>query len=642
MGQQNVDGVNDTRDLRTFTRAVLADLRALEQMLDTDVFERGVRRIGAEQEMFLIDGGNRPAPKAVEMLATLNNPAFTTELARFNLEANLPPYVFGGDCLRRMERDLLSLLGKARTAAAANDCAVLLTGILPTLRLPDLGLHNMTPVARYAQINQAILKLSGGRFRVRIKGTDELDVEHDNVMLEACNTSFQVHFQVAPEEFAKLYNLAQAVTGPVLAAAVNSPILLQKRLWHETRVALFQHSVDDRSHAHRARGRRTRVRFGDAWLRDSVTELFRDDIARFRVLLGAEVGEDPMAVLARGEVPELSALRLHNGTVYRWNRPCYGVADGKAHLRIENRVLPAGPTVLDEVANAAFFYGLMASVSEAYGDVTQAMDFDDVKGNFVAAARQGLQAQFHWVGGATHTASDLILKELLPLARQGLASRNLDGADIDRYLGVLEERVKAQRTGARWALESLARMPGTVTKDERMRALVSATMTHQLTEAPVHTWPLATFAEQQDWRHSYERVGQFMTDDVYTVRPDDLVDLAANLMDWVHVRHIPVEDDDGRLVGLVTHRRLLRLLGENERTDPDEPVAVRDIMDLDPPTVTPDTPTVDAIALMRDPEVKCLPVCDQGQLVGIVTERDLFDLATRLLERELRDFRKRP
>ncbi|MCA9542783.1 MAG: hypothetical protein KC613_00280, partial [Myxococcales bacterium] len=315
MGQQDVESVMDTRELRTFTKGVLADLKALEQMLPTDVFERGIRRIGAEQEMFLVDGGARPAPKAVEVLRALGgDPAFTTELARFNLEANLPPYVFGGTCLRQMEQDLLRLITKAHQAALTQDCQVLLTGILPTLRLPDLGLHNMTPVPRYAQINQAILKLSGGRFRVRIKGTDELEVEHDNVMLEACNTSFQVHFQVAPEEFANLYNLAQAVTGPVLAAAVNSPILLEKRLWHETRVALFQHSVDDRSNAHRARGRRTRVRFGDAWVKDSVVELFRDDIARFRVLLGADVDEDPQAVLARGEVPQLSALRLHNGT----------------------------------------------------------------------------------------------------------------------------------------------------------------------------------------------------------------------------------------------------------------------------------------------------------------------------------------
>ncbi|MCA9545142.1 MAG: CBS domain-containing protein, partial [Myxococcales bacterium] len=331
--------------------------------------------------------------------------------------------------------------------------------------------------------------------------------------------------------------------------------------------------------------------------------------------------------------------RLHNGTVYRWNRPCYGVADGKAHLRIENRVLPAGPTVVDEVANAAFFYGLMAAVTDAYGDITRALDFDDAKANFVAAARQGLQAQFHWTGGRTVTASELILKELLPIARQGLLQRNLDADDVDRYLGVIEGRVASERTGARWALDSMARMPNRVTKDERMRALVTATLAQQATSQPVHTWPLADFAEQQDWRHSYERVGQFMTDDVYTVRPDDLVDLAANLMDWVHVRHIPVEDDDGRLVGMVTHRRLLRLLSDREGAA-DEPVAVRDIMDTDPVTVTPDTPTVEAIALMRAPDVKCLPVCDQGQLVGIITERDIFDLATRLLERELREFRK--
>jgi CBS domain-containing protein len=640
MGQQHVDSVNQ-RDLRAFTRAVLSDLRALETMLAQGRFETGVRRIGAEQEMFLVDAGARPAPKVVEVLKTLNNPAFTTELAKFNLEANLPPYVFGGACLSEMHAEIDRLVGQARSAAEVHGARVLLGGILPTLQMSDLGLNNMTPVPRYLQLNDALLAQAGGQMHIGIKGTDELSLRHDNVMLEACNTSFQVHFQVAPHEFANLYNLAQAVTAPVLAAGVNSPVLLGKRLWRETRVALFQHSVDDRNSAHRARGRRARVRFGDKWVQRSVTELFKDDIARFRVLLGMEVEEDANEVLARGGVPTLAALRLHNGTIYRWNRPCYGVTDGVPHLRIECRVLPAGPTVLDEVANAAFFFGLMCAVDEEYGDITRAMAFDDARSNFVAAAREGLQAQFRWVGGKQYAAAPLILDHLLPLARAGLESRSLAKPDIDRYLGVLEERVRRGRTGASWVLGSLAKMPVHSKRDERMRALADGMIERQQSSGPGHDWTLANLDLGQDWRHSYHRVGQYMTDDLYTLHPEDLVDLAANLMDWAQVRDIPVEDGAGRLVGMVTHRMLLRLMAQGP-SHTDEPVAVHEVMDANPAKVTPETSTLEAIRLLRQPGIKGLPVVEGDHLVGMVTEREIFDIATRLLEQELRAFEEAP
>ena len=276
-----------------------------------------------------------------------------------------------------MEDDLNRLVGEARTSAQACGSDALLTGILPTLQKSDLTLDNMTPVPRYRALNDALLRRRGGSFEVRIKGVDELFVRHDNVMLESCNTSFQLHFQVGCAEFAKLYNLAQAVTAPVLAAAVNSPLLLEHRLWQETRVALFQHSVDDRSEAHMERGRPPRVRFGDAWIDSSAIELFKDDIARFRVVLATDVQERSLEILDRGEIPKLRALCMHNGTVYRWNRPCYGVHNGVPHLRIENRVLPAGPTVIDAMANAAFYYGLMSAVGDEHEDVTKVMAFDD-------------------------------------------------------------------------------------------------------------------------------------------------------------------------------------------------------------------------------------------------------------------------
>lgn len=637
MGLQDATDAVDHEGRRNFTRALLADVAALERMIDSGMIEHGVRRIGAEQEMFLIDKSGRPAGKAVEVLAALDNPSFTTELARFNLEANLPPYQFGGDCLKRMRGDLDRLTGLARVAAESRNCDVLLTGILPTLQMSDLGLDNMTPVPRYRALNDAMVQARGGDFTVGIKGIDELYVEHDNVMLESCNTSFQVHFQVGPAEFAKLYNLAQAVSGPVLAAAVNSPLLLGKRLWHETRIALFRHSVDDRNAALQARGRKARVRFGDKWIDDSVLEIFREDIARFRVVLAPEFGEDPLERVARGEAPALSALRLHNGTVYRWNRACYGVHEGKAHLRIENRILPAGPTVLDEVANAAFFFGLMAGIADRHTDIREVISFDDVRANFIAAARHGLRAQFTWIGGRTSTAQALIRNELLPMARDGLLSHGLDAADVDEYLGVIHDRVEAGTTGAQWMLDSFARMDRNSLPIERSRALTRAIHARQWTGGPVHTWTPAEAAEAKDWRHGYQRIEQFMTTDLFTVQPDDLLDLAANVMDWKHIRHVPVEDGEGRLVGVLSNRTLVRVLAQRAGGGVGS-VAVRDVMKKNPVTVEKHTTTLEAIGVMRKHKVGCLPVVDDGMLVGIVTEHDLLNIAARLFEDQLREF----
>ncbi|MFO1050832.1 MAG: glutamate-cysteine ligase family protein [Planctomycetota bacterium] len=636
MGQQELTGPGDDAALRTFMKALLADVRALERMLESGLLESGVRRIGAEQEMFLVDEACRPRSMVREVMPLLPEVGFTTELAQFNLETNLTPHEFGTDCLRRMETELKERLLQARTAAESLGGGIVLAGILPTLQKSHLGLENMTPNPRYRRLNDAMSALRGGEFHFLIKGIDELETSHDNVMLESCTTSFQVHFQVGPQEFARLYNLAQAITGPVLAAAVNSPILLGRRLWHETRIALFQQSVDARSKTHQTRGLRPRVSFGDGWVRDSVMEIYREDVARFRVLLADRIDEDPEKVLSRGEIPKLSALRLHNGTVYRWNRACYGVNEGTAHLRIENRVLPAGPTVLDEMANAAFFFGLMVALAEEYPDIREVMSFDVAKDNFTSAARSGLRAQFTWIGGREYTAQNLILEHLLPLARQGLEHRGIVRGDIDRYLGVLEERVKVGRTGAQWMLDSLAAMSGKGTADQRLRALCHAARERQKQGDPVARWKLASIEETGSWRHSYQKVGQFMTTDLFTVHPGDVVDLAASLMDWRHIRHVPVEDAEGRLAGLVSHRSLLRLVGQGAAGE-DAQVLVKDIMKTAVVTVSPDTPTLEAIEKMRSHRVGCLPVVEGDKLVGIITERDLINVAASLLEQHLRE-----
>ncbi|MFT5732719.1 MAG: CBS domain-containing protein [Planctomycetota bacterium] len=626
---------SDNTDLRTFMQAVLEDIQALETMIERGMIERDVRRIGAEQELFLVDDSWHAVAKQSEVLARLKG-NYTRELAAFNIEANLSPQPLTGKCLSDMQEELDVLIRDARGAAQAEDARILMCGILPTLHQSDLSLKNMAESERYHRLNRVMVEMRGGHFETLIKGLDELRVVHDNVMMEACNTSFQIHFQVHDDEFANLYNLAQLVTGPVMAAAVNSPVLLQHRLWHESRVALFAQSLDVRNASQLARNQRQRVTFGERWVKDGVIEIFREDVARFRLLLGADKISSSFETLENGGIPTLDALRMHNGTVYRWNRPCYGISDGKPHLRIENRVLPAGPTPEDEIANAAFFFGLMIAYGEELDDVRRIMEFDDAKGNFMAAARYGLSAEMRWFNGRRVSARDLILSDLLPRAREGLAFKNIDSSDIDKYLGLIEERVSSGRTGAQWALDSLASMGDKGTQDERHRALASATYARQATGLPGHRWALADLDDTTDWRHSFKTVAQIMSRDVFTVHPEDVIDLAVSLMDWEHIRYVPVEDGDGKLVGLLSQRMLMRLVARRHgKRASDAPLAVREVMAKDPVTISPGDTTLAAIEKMNGMKIGCLPVVENGRLVGIVTEHDFVDAAARLLRQTL-------
>jgi CBS domain-containing protein len=629
MGQQDVERVLDEQQQRAFMKALLDDLRALELMLEGGQIESGVRRIGAEQEMFLVDSDLGAAPVAEEVMARANDARFVAEIARFNLEANLTPHLLGGNCFGLMEEELTEVLRLARASARAGGADVLLGGILPTLALSDLCLENITPMPRYRELNRVIGELRGGTFSAYIKGRDELHVKHDNILLASCNASFQIHLQVDPREFAAKYNLAQAVAAPALAAAVNSPLLFGRRLWQETRVALFQHSNDSRTSAQQSRSQPPRVGFGEGWLKDSVIELFRQQITRFRVIMTNRPDEDSLALVARGGVPSLSALRLHNGTIWPWNRACYGVSEGRPHLRIENRALPAGPTILDEVANAAFFTGLMTALPDEYGAVSERMAFDDARENFFAAARYGLKAQLTWVDGKRHVAAALILEDLLPLARAGLRQCGVEGADIERYLGVLEGRVRSGQTGAQWMLQSLGAMGGEGTSDLRQRKLAAAILERQQGTEPVHRWEVIKAYGSEGWRQSHHTVGQLMSTDLFTVRPDDLVEMVARVMEWKDVRHVPVEDGEGRLVGIVSHRSLLRLLADG-LSGGRELVAVRQIMNPDPVSVAPTTPVAEAVELMRSRRIGSLPVVEDGRLVGIVTVYDFLESAARL------------
>ena len=621
---------------RAFSKALLKDLQALEKMLENGLIESGVRRFGCEQEMFLVNRAWRPAPVAMEVLERLDGEGFTTELARFNLEMNVEPMILGGACLSTLQESIEELLDMAREAASEEGADVVLAGILPTLGKSDLTLDNISPMPRYYALNESLTRMRGRAYRLQIQGRDELQIEHDSVMLEACNCSCQVHLQVDSTEFAPMYNAAQAMTGPVLAAAVNSPVLFGKRLWAETRIALFRQSIDTRSTSVHLREFSTRVRFGDRWVKESVAELFQEDIAQFRVLLAQETVEDPFEQLAAGDIPRLQALQLHNGTVYRWNRPCYGISEGNPHLRIECRVLPSGPTVLDEVANAAFWIGLVLGTKHEYGDITERLSFDDAKYNFLTASRQGLDAGFRWVDGQSVTAPELILETLLPLARAGLEAY-VDRSEIDKYLGVIHDRVQSRGTGSDWMMRSLSEMEDRGSRSERMTALTAAIANRQSERKPCHEWELAMLEEAGGWTRKYVKVEDYMTTQLFTVQEDELLEMVAFLMERNQIRHVPVEDEQNRLVGLVSYRSILHMASDMGNEGDKGTTPVKTIMERDPVCVTPETSTLEAIDMMRKNAVSCLPVLKGEKLVGLVTEADFMPIAYELLEKQPTD-----
>ncbi|UJR83951.1 CBS domain-containing protein [Sandaracinus amylolyticus] len=636
---KKVEGELEGEARRQFTRALLTDLRALERMLESNAFETGVPRIGAEQELFLVDRSYHPAAGAMKVMERIDDPHFTTELGLFNLEMNADPQPFAGDGLAKMEAQLVHLFEKVRGVTDQLDMMPVLIGILPTIRKNDLGIENMVPSPRYLALNRAMTAARGDAYDFAIKGIDELIVKHDSVMVEACNASFQVHLQVDPKDFARLYNIAQVLAAPALSVATNSPVLFGRRLWAETRIALFEQAVDTRHKGHHLREAQARVNFGKRWVRSSILEIYKEDIARFRTLVGTDLDENALETFERGEVPQLKALRLHNGTVYRWNRACYGIGpNGKPHLRIELRVLPSGPSIPDEIATAAFWLGLMSELGAQEEDITQRMEFDHAHANLYAAAQNGLGARFTWLDGEEVLAQPLVLDRLLPMASDGLKRAGVNAEDASRYLGIIEQRVRTMRTGARWIMQSLGEMKQRGSSGERFTAIVAATVARQKTGRTVAEWERARLDEIGSAKTSYHRVSQYMTTDIFTVQADDAVELVADLMGWERIRHVPVEDGKGRLVGLVSYRAVLRYFNEREKEGVRADSAstpVSDIMRRDVITVTPDTPTLEAIALMRRYRIGCLPVVQDGHLVAVLSEEDFMGIAAQLLEEKL-------
>jgi len=403
--------------------------------------------------------------------------------------------------------------------------------------------------------------------------------------------------------------------------------------WHESRIAMFQQAIDTRTTHDHMRERYPRVSFGNGWLKDSVLEIHKEDIARFRVLISSDVKENAFEMLGKGKAPKLRALQVHNSTVYRWNRPCYGISpNGKPHLRIENRVIPSGPTVIDEVANAAFWLGTMIGMADKVDDIRDHISWADVRDNFGKAARFGIDSNFTWFKDKKMGACELVRKELLPLARAGLKKMKVDSKDINRYLGVIEARAKLHMNGARWQLRAFTKLKKQTNQDEALVCLTAAIIENQKKEIPVHKWKMPELRDLKNYHPETLRVEEFMTTDLFTVQKEDIIELVAEMLDWKKIQYAPVEDTKGNLVGLVTSRLILRHFVRGKMNGKESTI-VKDIMKKKPITVKSETTILEAMNIMRENKIGCLPVVKGKELIGIITEMDFLRISGRLIER---------
>ncbi|WP_236974490.1 CBS domain-containing protein [Membranihabitans maritimus] len=641
MGDNTISRLISKEENQNFIIALLKDLHCLKYMLENDWFEKDPIRIGAEQEMVFVDEYFRPNPIGPEIIKKFRKADWlTSELSKFNLEINLTPQLFEGHAFTNIENEVRGHLDTLAAALEKHKSQIVLTGILPTLRKYDLNMKNLFPKRRYRSLLSAINAQRGSRqaYDLRLRGIDELVVRHDSPLLEACNTSFQVHLQVRPDEFQEMYNIAQILTGPTLAISANSAVVFGRRLWHETRIALFQQSIDTRTIRDHMREMSPRVILGKHWLNKSIVELFQEDIARFRVLVGTKNIEDSIELVKEGKIPTLKALQVHNGTVYRWNRPCYGISDsGMPHLRIENRVLPAGPTVIDEMANMAFWLGAMKGLHNEYGDIRKHIEFVDLRDNFAKSARYGIDSTFNWVNDQKISVTELLEKELIPLAREGLQSQNIAPDDIDRLMGVMEERTEKHMTGARWMLRSFSSLKNGVDKEMAQTILTSAMVKNQKSEKPIHQWPFPRVEEFKVESMIAYNVSECMITDIFTVRQDDVIEMVAEMMIWKHIKQVPVEDKKGNLVGIVSYKQIIEAFLK-QKHDGIPILTVGDIMEADPLVIGPEVPVRKAIEKMVENQTDALVVANEkNELLGLISEMEILSMVNRYLHSQTGD-----
>src|SRR5579864_4152241 len=478
-------------DRRKYRDKVRRSLDAFARMLRERKFDENPSMVGQEIELNLVDARGMPSMRNADVLDAIADPAWATEVAQFNLEINVPPRNLDGDAFEGLEREVRADLNAAEAKARGVGSHLVMIGILPTLSEQDVNQEAMSANERYRVLNDQIFAARGEDMRIAIDGAEQLLTHADSITPEAACTSVQLHVQVSPDGFASYWNAAQAIAGAQVALGANSPYLFGRQLWHETRITLFEQATDTRPDELKEQGVRPRVWFGERWI-TSVFDLFEENLRYFPALLPICEDEEPLDVLDQGQIPKLAEMSLHNGTIYRWNRPVYDTAGGVPHLRVENRVLPAGPTIADVVANAAFYYGLVRSLADAQRPIWTQMSFTTAAENLHEAARNGLDAQLYWPGVGDSPVSELILRRLLPQAREGLGHWGVDGTCADRLLGIIEQRCLTGQNGAAWQIATVAGLTerGGVDRREALRQMTLRYIEHMHSNEPVHTWPL--------------------------------------------------------------------------------------------------------------------------------------------------------
>ena len=477
-------------DRQRYRRKIRASLDVFARMLSEARFHPERRSFGLEVELNLTDQAGEPAMANAPVLEAIADPDFQTELGQFNIEINVAPRLLGGGVFAELERDARASLNHAEQRARSVGAHMMIIGILPTVDARHLHADSFSSNPRYALLNEQIFAARGEDLEIAIAGVERLSTQADTIAPEAACTSVQLHQQVEPEAFARHWNAAQAIAGVEVAVAANSPFFCGKELWRETRIALFEQATDTRPDELKAQGVRPRVWFGERWV-TSIFDLFEENVRYFPALLPVCDEEDPLASLERGDVPRLAELRLHNGTIYRWNRPIYDVVRGQPHLRVENRVLPAGPTVVDILANAAFYYGLVRVLTEDERPVWSQMSFSAAEENFHAGAHDGIEAHVYWPGLGEVGVAELVLRRLLPLADDGLERWGIDARDRDRLLGIIERRCVSSRNGAAWQSEVFHRLyeDRGMDRPTALRAMTARYREHMHSNVPVHEWP---------------------------------------------------------------------------------------------------------------------------------------------------------
>jgi hypothetical protein len=480
-------------DRQEYRRKVQLCLDVFETMLARSSFDIDRPLTGMEIECNLVDDQYQPVMKSSDVLAAIADPAYQTELGAYNIEFNVPPRPLAGEAGAQLEEEVRASLNAAEIKAAVGGAHIVMVGILPTLMPEHLASGWMTETSRYVALNKSIVEARGEDIQIAIDGPEPLRMKWPSIAPESACTSTQLHLQVSADDFAANWNAAQVLAGPQLALGANSPYFFGHQLWSETRAELFAQSTDTRSEELKIQGERPRVWFGERWI-TSIFDLFEENLRYFPSLLPEVSDEDPVAELKAGRAPQLAELRLHNGTVYRWNRPVYDVVAGRPHLRIENRVLPAGPTVVDMLANAAFYYGMLRALSGEEPQLWTRMEFAAAQRNFDRAARHGMQADLFWPGRDTVSTATLVLDELLPMAYEGLDRWGVAAEIRDRLLGVIEGRARAGRNGASWQVAAVSALEHRgLARPAALAEMLRLYCEHMHSNEPVHTWEVPEY-----------------------------------------------------------------------------------------------------------------------------------------------------